>query len=111
MHKQYKTRELTLEQKRDLCYRAKEKCDRWWTDILDCSKSFCRQSIEMSFEDIMAKLDQKCHFAIIHRNNSMENYLEVGFSTMGRGPDYFLWINLDIKYLEEFTKDLGENYV
>lgn len=104
MHKLYNVRKLSLKDKYDICYRAKELCDKWWVDILDCNESFCRQKIEMSFEDIMAKLTPKCHFSIIHRNNSMEDYLEIGFSTMNQGPDYFLWINLDIKYLEEFTK-------
>ena len=60
----------------------------------------------MSFDDIMAKLNQKCHFIIIHRNVDPENYLEVGFSTLNVGPDYFLWIHLDIKHLDEFTKGL-----
>ena len=106
MHKQFNTRTLSLKQKRDLCYSAKEKCDRWNVDILDCSKSFCRQLIEMSFEDIMAKLNEKCHFAVMHRNSSVENYLEIGFSTMNKGPDYFLWIHLDPKHIDEFTKNL-----
>lgn len=106
MHKHYNTQKLSLKQKYDLCYQAKEKCNKWWVDILDCSKSFCREFIEMPFDEIMKKLDDKAHFCIIHRNNDMENYLEIGFSTMNSGsPDYFLWINLDIKHLEEFTQE------
>jgi len=105
-HKHCNTRKLSLKEKYDLCYLAKDKCYKWWVDILDCSKSFCRKTIEMPFDEIMAKLNGKAHFTIIHRNNDMENYLEVGFSTMNNGPDYFLWIVLDIKYLREFTKNL-----
>ena len=105
MPRQYNTRTLSLDEKWSICHKAKEKCDRWWVDILDCSKSYCRQTIEMSFDDIMAKLNQKCHFTIIHRNVAPENYLEVGFSTMNVDVDYFLWIHLDIKYLDEFVKN------
>lgn len=106
MHKHYNVNKLTLEEKRSICYQAKEKCDRWWVDILDCSKSWHRERVDMSFEDIMAKLDHKCHFVIIHRDLEPENYLEVGFSTLNTGPDYFLWIHLYVKYLDEFTKGL-----
>ena len=105
MRKHYNTRTLSLDDKKSICHKAKGKCDKWWVDILDCDKSFCRQKIEMSFDDIMAKLDQKCHFGI-HSNTNSENYLEIGFSTMNLGPDYFLWIQLDVKYLDEFTNDL-----
>lgn len=104
-HQHFATRKLSLKQKLDLLRRAVEKCDHWWVDILDCSKSFCRQKIEMSFEEILKKLDNRSHFCIIHRNlPPIKDYLEIGFSTMNAlRPDYFLWIILDIKHLEEFT--------
>lgn len=106
MHKSYSTKNLTLEQKRDICYRAKEKCSNWWVDELDCRKSFFRQRIEMPFDEIMSKLNKTTHFVIIHRNLDPENYLEIAFRTMDTEPDYFLWINVDICHLEEFTKGL-----
>lgn len=99
---QYDTHDLTIEQKVDILHRAKAVCYNWWVDILDCSKSFHRQKIEMSFEEIMAKFDDRSFFVIIHRTFH-ENYLEIGFSTMDT-PDYFLWMMLDPKYIPEFTK-------
>lgn len=91
---------LTIEQRRKICALAKEECRRWWVDKLDCSVSIARQLVEMSFEDIMAKLDERCHFVIIHRNTWGDDYLEIGFSTIGKEPAYFLWIILDPEYLD-----------
>lgn len=104
----YKTLNLTLEQKTDILRRAKEVCDYWWVDILDCSKSWRRQKIDMSFEEIMLKYDGS-HLSIIHRDLPPENHLEIGFR-IGEplGPDYFLWIILDPKYIPEFTAGLEE---
>ena len=101
----YNTRRLTLREKRAILYRAKEVCDKWRVNILDCSKSVYRQPIEMSFEDIMAKFKKGCIFNIIHRKNPPENYLEISFSTM-EAVDYFLWIELDPKHIEDFTEGL-----
>ncbi len=105
----YKTHALSLEEKRQLLLKAKAVCSHFWVDILDCSKSFARQRIDMPFEEIMAKLDEKCHFTVIHRNFlPIDRYLEMAFSTM-TSPDYFLWIILDEKYIPEFTAGLPIN--
>ena len=101
----FRTQDLTIEQKIDICHRAHAKCFNWWADILDCSKSFCRQQIDMTFEEIMEKFDNKALFSIIHRKFAGENHLEIGFRTMG-DPDYFLWMQLDPEYISEFTRDL-----
>jgi len=58
----------------------------------------------MSFEEIMAKFDQRCHFAVIRRRSHLEDYLEVGFSTVGIGPDYFLWVMLNRRYAENLEE-------
>ena len=107
-HNFYPTQRLSLEQKKKICEWAKENSYKWCVDQLDCSKSFMRQPVEMSFEDIMAKLDDTCHFVIIHRNLGSEDYLEVGFSTMVEQVDYFLWIFLDKKYCYEVEKMIYE---
>lgn len=104
-HTAYDTRNLTLEQKEDILRRAKEVCDTWWVDELDCNKSFHRQRIDMDFDEIMEKLEPGTHFVIIHRHHDPENYLEIVFRTMADTPDYFLWIQLDPKHIPEFTKD------
>lgn len=101
----YNTLRLSLDQKIKLLQRGKELCETWWVDILDCSKSFCRQKIDMSFEEIMSKYDGS-HLAVIHRNLHPENHLEVGFRISEGSVDYFLFIILDPKHIPEFTKGL-----
>jgi hypothetical protein len=98
---QYNVSNLTFEEKKQLLLRAKAVCQNWWVDILDCAKSYSRQEIEMSFEEILGKFNKDCHFAVVHRHlPPVENYLEIGFSTFA-DPSYFLW-----KYLPEFTSTL-----
>ena len=59
MHnRSFDVRQLTVAEKRDLCTRAKAICKRWWVDELDCTKSMSRQIIEMSFDNILQKLDE-----------------------------------------------------
>ena len=103
-----KANKLTLKQKKELILAAKAVCFEWWVDILDCSKSWYRQKTDMSFEDIMKKFDKTCHFIVIHRNFGRENHIEVGFCTMGKGPDYFLWINVTMEH-ESLFAHLKEN--
>jgi hypothetical protein len=55
----------------------------------------------------MDMLKPGCLFSIIHRKLHPENFLEVSFCTMNSGPDYFLWVILDIKHLDEFTEGLA----
>lgn len=107
MSTHFKTQPLTFEQRRDILLRAKEKCRHWWADILDCRKSWFREKIDMSFDDIMAKYTREAHFSIIHRNLLPEDFLEIGFRTAGPSPDYFLWIVLDPKHIPEFTEGLS----
>ena len=83
-------------------------------DELDCSKSFCRRRIEMSFEDIMNLKEGKRFYIFIHRrgyerwkdNRDLFNNrwcLETGFRLMGRKKDYFLWINCNENHIEELV--------
>lgn len=106
MHKTYRTLHLSIEEKIDLLRRAMQVCEHWWVDILDCSKSWCRQKIDMSFDEIMSMYDGS-HLSVIHRDLFPENHLEIGFR-IGEplGPDYFLWIILDPKHIPEFTAGL-----
>jgi hypothetical protein len=108
----YETKVLDLTQKKDLLQYAFKNCDRWHVDILDARKSWARERIEMSFEDILEKLDIDCHFVFIHRKgfrNSKGNpmgdheyVLEIGFSTMRGEPNYYLWIYCNEKKLSKF---------
>jgi hypothetical protein len=99
---QYNTIKLIIEQKVEILHRAKAVCSHWWVDILDCSKSYRRQQIDMPFEEIMSKFDGRA-ISVIHRNLPPENFLEIGFRT-STDPEYFLWLILDTKYIPEFTE-------
>ena len=63
----YNTDNLSLSIKTEICDWAKERCFEWWVDELDTNKSFARQKVKMSYEDIMKMLDNKCHFVVIYR--------------------------------------------
>ena len=103
----YKTRQLSLEQKKDLCRRAKEKAYNWWVDTLDCRVTVLRQCVQMDFEEALDKMTNKDHFVVVWRSyTDQESYLEISFSTMGQTPEYFLWIQLKEELIPEFTKDL-----
>jgi hypothetical protein len=108
MNISYNTKELSVDEKKDLCRKAKELCYDWWTDQLDCRVSFHRQRIEMPFEEILDMLESSSHFVVIWRHRiDKENFLEVGFSTMGKEPEYFLWIKIDKKHIPELTQGLS----
>jgi hypothetical protein len=106
----YNTQELTLEQKKEILKDARDLSFNWHVDVLDARKSWARQKIEMSFEEILKKLDDDCHFVFIHRKGfkgegialSGEYQLEIGFATMKGEPSYFLFIHCDEKKLSEF---------
>lgn len=102
----YNTRNLTLQEKKELCLKAKEKAYEWWVDSLDCSKSFRRQRTNVEFQDALDMMTKNDHFVVIWRIFDDESYLQISFSTMGKTPEYFLWINLDEKLVPEFTQNL-----
>lgn len=88
-------------------HEAKEQSYEWRVDVLDCDKSYSRQRIEMSFEDILKILDSSSHFFIIHRRgySNWDFHIKIGFRSM-TAIDYFLWIHLK----EDKLPDLIEKY-
>ena len=101
----YKSYELSLNTQIEILNKAKEISTSWHVDIL---KSVYRETIEMTFEDIMSKFDKKCHFVIIKREEpsiKLTRYGEIGFSTMGKGLDYFLWIFLTEEDLDNLLRE------
>ena len=102
MHVFYDIEKLKLADRKKIINDAFAVNDTWRVDELDCSKSWRRQPIEMSFEDIMKKFDKSCHFTVIHRKDFSEEYGEVGFCTMS-DPSYFLWIYLPIPELDKLV--------
>lgn len=100
----YDIRTLPLEDKVKIIQDAKDACREWWVDELNCSISWSRRRIKMSYEDVMKKYDQKCHTVVILRRGSDPDqyYGEVGFTTM-KGVDHFLWVILDVDKLMEIV--------
>lgn len=92
--------ELSLDQKRKLCELAYQHSFKWWVDQLDCSKSMARESVDMSFEEILSRLKPSSHFIVIKRNNSWENHYEVGFRE-GVLIDHFLFIQVEVDVFEQ----------
>ena len=111
----YDVSELTLEKRIDIIKKAFSLKTTWWVDILDCKKSFRRKCIEMSFEEIMKKFDEKCHFVVIHRQGNFRfegDFIEVGFCTINvNEPDYFLWIYVPVDKKDFILKDLKERKI
>lgn len=99
----YKISDLSLIDKSEIIHYAKRKATDWWVDKLDCAESWSRQKVEMSFSDIMQKFTNKCHFTVIHRRG-YEKKGEIGFSTMGLGIEYYLWINISEEDLDELVE-------
>lgn len=101
----YAVNQLNFEQKVQLMKDAKEICYAWRSDVL---KSVQRQPYESTFENMIAKVDKDTFIFFIVREFEFKPEdgpsLEIGYRTMGRGYDYFLWINADIKYLDTFVK-------
>lgn len=111
----YDAYQRPLKEKVEICNWAKERCFNWRVDELDCSKSWARKQVDMSYEDIMNKLDDDAHFVVIHRKgfenmkNKPREYmgewcLEVGFRTGGSAIDYFLWIYCKEELVHEIIK-------
>jgi hypothetical protein len=108
----YNINNLPLKTQIEILRDVKEVCFHWWIDILDCTTSFKRERIDMSFDEAIAKCDQKTHFVFIHRrgydawkeeNEIMMGWrLEVGYRTMAL-TDYFLWIEAKEDKIEDFV--------
>lgn len=75
---------------------------RTWTDQLDCSISWTRQPTDKTVEGVLALgLEHShTHYTFILRD-SMGGLripcFEIGLSTIGMRPEYFLWIELSIE--------------
>ena len=100
----YDVLNLPLKTKIDIINYAYAKNYNFWVDKLDCNIGFARQTFDMSFDDIMKKFNDKCHFSVIRRRGwtdlTPKFYGEIGFRTM-TSVDYFLWLYVS---LENFTK-------
>lgn len=106
-HTHYDVSSLSIDQRKDMIRRAKEKCFSWWVDILDCKKSFARQKIEADFEETLNIFNENSFFNVIHRLGYSEDHLELSFSTMNTDkPEIFLWVNVKPNIMWEFVQGL-----
>lgn len=97
----YNTDKLSIDIKKEICEWSKHRSFDWWVDILDCSKSSRRHKIKCSWEKIIEKLNDSCHFTVINRRDGIYKYVEVVFCTLAMRPDYFLWVLIDEDYLND----------
>lgn len=105
----YNTRELNLEQKIALLDDCKAVCFLWWVDKLDCSVSFCRERIEMTYEEMKQKLTNKSHFVVIDRKYFMSDekkHFEIGFCTM-TSIEHFLFIHVEDEMMFPIIEKYG----
>ena len=103
----YDTQHLTVEQIKDLFQRAKAVCYNWWADELDCSKSWARQRIEATFDEMLDKITEgRTHFVVIHRRTCGQNHLEISYRTMTSPADYFLWVEVTMEHKDDLIGDL-----
>lgn len=84
---------------------ANKVCIEFRVDKLDCSISWARQSIDMSYKEVMKKFDLRSHFVVIYRRGFIkEEYIgEIGFCTMGAATSYYLWIYLSKEDLDKLV--------
>ena len=102
----YDVDSLTFDQRKTLLKEAYKIAKNFRVDILDCSVSWARQKIDMSFKEIMKKYDTKCHTVVIYRRGFFkEEYIgEIAFTTM-TGVSYYLWIYVTKENLDKIIKE------
>jgi len=104
----YDINNLALDKIIELLNEAKKISYDWWVDVLDVNISFARQKIEMSFKDVLKRIDDNTHFVFIHRKGhpAWEHRLEIGFRTM-EAKDHFLFIYVDKEKERYFIDKYG----
>lgn len=85
-----------LNEAKDLSYEIK-------IEELNCSKSWARKPIDLTFDEIIDKADGDTMFVFVHRLGYPEwdHYLEIGFRTSD-SINYFLFICVDEDKKEYF---------
>ena len=96
---------LSLKDKENLFHEAKSLCLDFRIDEKD--EHYRRVPSQVSFDEMLRKMDDSCHYVFIQRNcvmNWEEPYLETGFCTLGAPfpGDWFLFIRLKNSYLLHF---------
>lgn len=118
----YDIRKMSVEEKKELLTDAYENSYYYHIDKLDCNISFARQQIkDAKFEDYIDLLDQRAHTVFIKRGGYYEgdeepktssgwrneHCIEVGFSTMNVGVDFYMFIYVNLDKLNYFIEKYG----
>jgi hypothetical protein len=76
-----------------------------YCDELDCSKSFSRQPTNKTPQEVfeIGLKTPRTLYTFIYRDWE-KKFFDVGLSTIGQVPNYFLWISLDIENGEKLIK-------
>ncbi len=105
----YDTGKLSRSEQEDLLRKAHSICENWWFDKLDCSISFAREQVKnISFEEAMEHFVEGALMNVIERNQILldKPCLEVGFRSMERPVDYFLWIIIPLENADDIVKGM-----
>lgn len=76
----------------------------YWSDILDCSKSFKRQKVDISYEEAIKRVHSKWRMYINDRNERMCIELVLSSYT---DPEYFIWLNVGFEHKKELLERLS----
>jgi len=101
----YDVRSLSIEERIKILDAAKAAAKYCWVDKLDCSISTSRQRTDMTYEEVMRKFDDECHFVVIHRRGykGQEQTGEIGFCTM-MGISHYLWLITSVEDLNAIVE-------
>jgi hypothetical protein len=96
---------LTLKEKLEYLEYAYVNCHEFHTDKLDCSISIARQSIQLTFSEIMKHFNNKSIFFCGVKEDyfTKEKYYDVGFRTEDlneKRVELFLWLKVRVDLME-----------
>lgn len=114
----YSLKKQSLKSVKDVLIWARKNSIKTNVDMLDCKVSFARKAADKSFEGVLDLISQKSldFFVIIHRKNAnlfgivsdrreIKDLLEIGIRGVDiGGVEYFIFVYMDIKYLEDLKK-------
>lgn len=99
----YDTNIMSLDDKKKLLEDAHKVAIKWWVDKLT-PKNLHRQKIDMSFIDILEKLDaEKSYYVVIERNYPCKHG-EIGFCSSFVNESFYLFIQVSSENLEKIVK-------
>lgn len=107
----FSTKGLTRLEMIEICRKAHAMSTSWRVDTKDVHKSWARQPApHISFEQSLDYIYKDCHFTVVHRTlpfdgEAHKDFGEVGFCTMNREEDIFLWIYMTLDSFYQIIKE------